>query len=87
MISAAIERVLVTTVEQAQALPEISGPFWDSKIVTNPVTGESRVERKARPFCPTPTDGDQILLFTDADGRQMQVVYTPDGPAKCRFWL
>jgi putative hemolysin len=72
----------ITTVAEARSLPEVDHPFMDSKRTIDPQTGVTTVERTARPFCPMPTDGDQILFFTDADGRSMQVCYTPDGPAK-----
>ena len=90
--------VKVTSVAQAMELPEIESAIWDIKraVLTSPEEaiafrqrtavkcglGDTVIERKLRPFCPHPTGGDQILLFVDADGRRMQIVYTPEGPAK-----
>jgi hypothetical protein len=86
--------IKITTVEQARALPEVRGAFWDERrrILDQDELGVGRrgdtvIERVVRPFVPTPTDGDQILWFFDADGRRMQVVYTQDGPAKCELRL
>lgn len=79
----------VTTIEDAQALPEVGNAIFDysKRILERDEPGVGRRGDTintpvARPFCPMPTDGDQILLFTDKDGRPMQVVYTPEGPAK-----
>ena len=77
----------VTTVEQARALPEVRSGMWDFTRTTDPVTGITTEQRVPRPFSPQPTDGDQILLFIDVDGRRMQVVYTVEGPAKTEFRL
>lgn len=77
----------ITTVAEARSLPEVAHPFMDRKRTTDPLTGITTEESIVRPFCPQPTDGDQILLFNDADGRSMQVVYTPDGPAKTPWRL
>jgi hypothetical protein len=77
--------VKITTVEQARALPEVDGSFYDLVKRLDPETHTLVVERVVRPFVPQPTDGDQILLFIDTDGRRMQVVYTKDGPAKTEF--
>ena len=86
--------VKVTTVEQARALPEVSHPFLDerTRILHEDDPGVGRRgdmvrEYVTRPYCPQPMDGDQILLFVDSDGRRMQIVYTPDGPAKTPFRL
>lgn len=78
----------VTTIEQAWALPEAVETRRRILQEAEPGVGkqgDTIIERIPLPFCPTPTDGDQILFFIDSDGRSMQVVYTPDGPAKRYF--
>ncbi len=93
-MSTSSKPIKVTTVEQARSLPEVRSATWDFKRrildVARPgigKRGDMVEERIARPLSPQPIDGDQILLFIDADGRSMQVVYTPDGPAKTPFRL
>ena len=72
----------VKTVEQARALPEIRSAFWEFRRETDPKTGITTEHRVPMPFTPRPIQGDEILLFTDTDGRSMQVIWTKDGPAK-----
>lgn len=74
----------ITTVVQARALPEVDHPFLDRKQWTDD-KGITHVEETVRPLCPRPLNGDQIMFFRDADGRAMQIVYTPDGPAKTEW--
>lgn len=79
--------IKITTVELARALPEMADPFFEEHRETDPVTGITTISRSVRPFVPTPTDGDQILLFIDSDGRSMKVEYTLEGPVKTEFRL
>lgn len=84
--------VKVTTLEQARALPEVQHAFCDytKRILQHDdpehgPAGTTVIERVVRPYFPMPTHGDQLLFFTDADGRLMQVCYTADGPAKAEW--
>jgi hypothetical protein len=83
-----VKPIAVTTVAQARALPEVAHADFDERRrildadEAGGRKGDTLVERVVRPYCPTPTDGKQILLFIDSDGRSMRIVYTPTGPAK-----
>ena len=68
----------VTTLEQAQALP-LAHPEFATELMP---AGETVLTRLAQKFYPRPVDGDQILFFTDADGRSMRVEYDERGPVK-----
>lgn len=76
----------IKTIEQAQALPEIESEFFTyrQKLDENHDTVNIPVVRK---ICISYTDDDDILFFTDKDGRSMKVVYTEDGPTKIRWRL
>lgn len=94
MANRSLKTVKVTTVAQARALPEVRSAFADERhrMLTEDEQGVGKkgdtiIELVPRQFSPHPIDGDQILLFTDADGRSMQVCYTPEGPAKTEFRL
>ena len=80
------DAIQVTDIEQARALPEIQGRYFDEEkkiIQDGPDRGMTVVTRKVRPFVPVPISPEQILYFCDSDGRSMEVVYTEAGPAKC----
>ena len=76
----------ITTIEDAQALPEVDGIYFDNETEIL-ASGETVIHRKPRKFVPQPISGNQILFFRDQDGRPMQVCYTESGPAKyeCHF--
>jgi hypothetical protein len=73
----------ISTIEEARALPEVSR--YIEHRVTDPKTGMTTVSGEVPKFYPSCTDGDQILLFTDTDGRSMEITYTENGPAKRVF--
>jgi len=59
----------IKTIEEARELPEI---YW-TLAFTAPFTPDGGME------------GSELVLFTDIDGRIMEIVETPDGPAKIPF--
>jgi hypothetical protein len=78
----------IKTVEQARALPEIRGGlsyFSRERILPN---GDKVIEDVPRQLSAQPIDGDSIALFTDTDGRSMEVVHTvEEGWCKREFRL
>lgn len=76
----------VKTIGQAQALPEIKSEFFETWNETLP-NGVTVCHQKVRPLCAHAISGDDIILFTDPDGRAMKVTYTENGPAKTEFRL
>jgi hypothetical protein len=78
----------IKTVEQARALPEIRGGLaYFSRERTLP-NGDKVIEDLPRQLSAQPVEGDSIALFTDKDGRTMQVVHTvEEGWCKTEFRL
>lgn len=72
------------TVEEARALPEVSNALYEEERITDS-RGHTEIRVKFRKLTARPIEGDDIILFVDADGRAMQVVDTENGPAKTPF--
>lgn len=72
----------VKTIEQARALPEILSELFEFVDEIDPVTHHTIRKNIPRKFYVREIDDDDIIFFTDADGRSMQVVGSEAGPAK-----
>jgi hypothetical protein len=76
----------VKTIEQAWALPELDNEFYEVSLETKP-DGTVVQHMKVSAFCGRGISGDDIILFTDKDGRLMKVIQTESGPAKTELRL
>jgi len=77
----------IKTIEQAQNLPEVSAGPFDFINEEDPVT--HYIIRKAVPrkIYPIGVESDDIIAFTDKDGRSMKIIGTENGPAKTPYYL
>lgn len=76
----------IKTIEQAISLPEIENEYYLEKKETLS-NGITITKYEIMPLSPRPIHGDDIILFTDKDGRAMKIVNTPSGYAKTEFRL
>jgi hypothetical protein len=74
------------TVAEARALPEVESAWFETERHMTP-GGITVITQTPRKFSARGIEGDDILWFTDSDGRSMQVIDTEDGPAKAPFGL